>query len=37
MYRTKVWDPVFTRYAAGLKQKYKGKIVIVCGDLNVSH
>lgn len=34
-YRIKEWDPAFRKYVKGLKSK--GKAVVICGDLNVSH
>ena len=33
-YRTKTWDPAFTKYINKLQQNKK---VILCGDLNVAH
>lgn len=34
-YRTKIWDQALKEYLEKLKET--GKVVVVCGDLNVSH
>lgn len=35
-YRTKIWDPMFSKYVRGFQESTE-KTVVVCGDLNVCH